>query len=62
MYMYCRELEIAHKEYVEEIIRKSGRGLTPDTETYIKGIEYFVRGNEIRSRWTPRYNFGVDQE
>lgn len=55
LYMYCRELELAHEDMVREIRDKN---LMSETlEKYILGIEYSMRGNEIWSQWTPRYNF-----
>ncbi|KAL2006010.1 hypothetical protein VTN00DRAFT_9664 [Thermoascus crustaceus] len=55
LYTYCRELELAHEDMVREIRDKSK--MSQRLEQYIKGIEYFMRGVEIWSQWTPRYNF-----
>ncbi|KAJ5199648.1 hypothetical protein N7491_009554 [Penicillium cf. griseofulvum] len=52
MYSYCRELELALKQFKDEIYTEN---LTHELEMYIKGLEYFMSGIELWSQWTPRY-------
>ncbi|KAJ6019678.1 hypothetical protein N7522_001745 [Penicillium canescens] len=55
MYSYCRELELAIKKTRDELRNDGVNELSPEMDMYIKGLEYFMRGNELWSQWTPRY-------
>ncbi|KAH8804508.1 isoprenoid synthase domain-containing protein [Xylogone sp. PMI_703] len=57
MYMFCREVEIAFKEYINDLRGKgSTMPLRLEVETYFKALEFFAAGNEVWSQSTPRYN------
>ncbi|OQD86483.1 hypothetical protein PENANT_c007G00831 [Penicillium antarcticum] len=55
MYSYCRELELIIKHTGDELQADSVSKWTPEMDMYFKGVESFMRGNELWSQWTPRY-------
>jgi aristolochene synthase len=55
MYSYCRELELSIKKIRDDLRDDSIINMTPKMDMYIKGLEYFMCGNELWSQWTPRY-------
>ncbi|KAJ5312853.1 hypothetical protein N7508_003683 [Penicillium antarcticum] len=55
MYSYCRELELIIKHTGDELQADSVSKWTPEMDMYFKGLESFMRGNELWSQWTPRY-------
>lgn len=55
LYNYCRELEVVLKDFRDEVLHDNTSSSTCELEAYIKGLEYFMRGIELWSQWTPRY-------
>lgn len=55
LYNYCRELELVLKTTRDDIRQESPGSSTRELEAYTKGLEYFMRGLELWSQWTPRY-------
>uniref|UniRef100_L2GBU5 Aristolochene synthase n=1 Tax=Colletotrichum fructicola (strain Nara gc5) TaxID=1213859 RepID=L2GBU5_COLFN len=54
LWTMCREWELVHEELVER--RRSLQPCSKDLQSFMKGLEYQMSGNEAWSETTPRYH------
>ncbi|CAG8947440.1 unnamed protein product [Penicillium salamii] len=55
LYDYCRGIELDFKQAMDALRNEGSSVVTPELESYLQSLEFFMSGIEAWSQWTPRY-------